>query len=219
MDAYIEILGAMTKWQCELTDSDLREIGEFTRENVLRWMESHNGADWWTTLPLVDFHAVCGDIDIPWATEEARLCFMADCQPFFDREREKLREKAMKRALYLKTLVVGQDVNLISGIYNGKGKVTKVTPSGLELGLLRSDNDGKECNGKGTFEGGPWYIDHLTFNERLDLLNQIAPGIDSLAPRIAQPKAHASTNRNNDVTAVSEAFPLDEPGFYTKTQV
>ena len=34
----------------ELTDSDLREIGEFTRENVLTWMESHKGVDWFDTL-------------------------------------------------------------------------------------------------------------------------------------------------------------------------
>jgi hypothetical protein len=59
----------------ELTDSDLREIGEFTRENVLTWMESHKGVDWFDTLtwgPIHDFHAVCGDIDTPWGAEEGR---------------------------------------------------------------------------------------------------------------------------------------------------
>jgi|HubBroStandDraft_1064217.scaffolds.fasta_scaffold21191_4 hypothetical protein len=32
-----------------------------------------------------------------------------------------------------KTLVVGQDVYIESGIYSSKGKVVKVTPSGVEV--------------------------------------------------------------------------------------
>ena len=59
----------------ELTDSDLREIDEFTRDNVLTWMESHKGVDWFDILtwgPIHDFHAVCGDIDIGWRAEEGR---------------------------------------------------------------------------------------------------------------------------------------------------
>ncbi len=70
MSAYIELVGGpglMRRY--ELTDSDLREIGKFTRGNVLMWMESHRGVDWADVLPIEDFHAVCGDIDIPWATE------------------------------------------------------------------------------------------------------------------------------------------------------
>jgi len=73
--AYIEIMGAVMLTRCELTLSDLREIGEFTRENVLAWMESRTSPDWVGVLHVQDFHAVCGHIDIPWATEEAKLCW------------------------------------------------------------------------------------------------------------------------------------------------
>jgi len=41
------------------------------------WMESHTDPGWVGILHVGDFHAVCGDIDIPWATEEARLLFMS----------------------------------------------------------------------------------------------------------------------------------------------
>ena len=64
--------------QHALTDKELREIGKFTRENVLRWMESHKGVDWFDILtwgPIHDFHAVCGDVDIPWAAEESRRTY------------------------------------------------------------------------------------------------------------------------------------------------
>lgn len=66
-------------WRRELTDSDLREIGKFTRGNVLTWMNSHQGVDWVDIHPVWDFHAVVRDnsglrhMDIPWAKEEARL--------------------------------------------------------------------------------------------------------------------------------------------------
>lgn len=73
MDAYIEIVGAVAVWRCELHSSDLCFIGEFTRENVLRWMENYNFEV--GVYGQEDFHAVCGDIDIPWATEKARLCW------------------------------------------------------------------------------------------------------------------------------------------------
>jgi hypothetical protein len=78
MCAYIEILGAVMKWRRGLTNSDLRQIGKFTRENVLAWMERQRSTDWVGTLPVEDFHAVCGDMDIPWATEEAKLFWTAE---------------------------------------------------------------------------------------------------------------------------------------------
>jgi hypothetical protein len=62
----------------ELTNGELREIGEFTRGNVLRWMESHKGVDWIDILtwgPIDDFHAVCGDKEIPWAKKTARKAY------------------------------------------------------------------------------------------------------------------------------------------------
>jgi len=71
MKAYIEIVGAETLTRREL-EWGLGFI-EFTRENVLAWMEEQTNTDWVGIHPIEDFHAVCGDIEIPWATEEARL--------------------------------------------------------------------------------------------------------------------------------------------------
>lgn len=76
MQAYIEILSEHVIWpRLELSSSHLNEIGEFTRENVARWLNTpmrtgqfcHIGIYGWK-----DFHAVCGDIDIPWATDEVK---------------------------------------------------------------------------------------------------------------------------------------------------
>jgi hypothetical protein len=72
---YVEIVGDIGLFRCELNKADLCFIGEFTRFNVSRWMYNHTGPDWVGILPVEDFHAVCGDIDIPWATEKARLCW------------------------------------------------------------------------------------------------------------------------------------------------
>ncbi len=71
---YIEIVGDFTTWRIDLTLWNVFCIGEFTRENVEDWLVANYTRrirfkeDW-----FVDFHAVCGDIDIPWATEAARL--------------------------------------------------------------------------------------------------------------------------------------------------
>ncbi len=73
MHAYIEFIGAVACGRRELQPHELRQIGEFTRENVLTWMDSHTGPDWVGILPVEDFHAVCDGIDIPWATEAARF--------------------------------------------------------------------------------------------------------------------------------------------------
>jgi hypothetical protein len=72
---YIEIRGALALWRRSLDKADLHFIGEFTRENVLAWMNRQRSPDWICILPVDDFHAVCGDIDIPWAKEAARLCW------------------------------------------------------------------------------------------------------------------------------------------------
>jgi hypothetical protein len=73
---YLEIVGSIAVCRRELDKADLCFIGEFTRENILAWTDRQHGADWVAVLPVADFHAVCGDIDIPWATEEARSCWM-----------------------------------------------------------------------------------------------------------------------------------------------
>jgi hypothetical protein len=71
-------------------------------------------------------------------------------------------------------LVVGQFVNMVSnGIYGGTGKITKVTPDGVEVksenNLLCFDNEGNELDGsrrdrlgfgpnpKSPFETAIWY--------------------------------------------------------------
>jgi len=78
MHAYIDIKGAGAD-RHEFTDRELREIGEFTRENILRWLKRWLKADcdgaFWGALNYFeddDFHAVCGDIDIPWADDETK---------------------------------------------------------------------------------------------------------------------------------------------------
>ena len=85
MQAYIEAAGGTGVWRLKLEDDHLREIGEFTKENILAWYERYrrtdvsapNGKDplilyHMDELPQEDFHAVNGDIDIPWAKEELR---------------------------------------------------------------------------------------------------------------------------------------------------
>src|SRR5215471_16421666 len=78
MRAYIDIKGVAVD-RHELTDSELQEIGEFTRENVLRWLKAWLREDcngfFWGALNYFeddDFHAVCGDTDIPWANEDTK---------------------------------------------------------------------------------------------------------------------------------------------------
>jgi hypothetical protein len=74
MNAYVEVRGEYTMGpRKELTDSDLREIGEFTRENVSRWVDRHVNPLTYEGDVCVDFHAVCGDPDIPWADENAKV--------------------------------------------------------------------------------------------------------------------------------------------------
>lgn len=75
MQAYIEYVGAVTLSRYPLDEYELRNIGEFTRENILGWLNSHTGPDWVGIIPVEDFCAVCGDIDIPWATEKAKADF------------------------------------------------------------------------------------------------------------------------------------------------
>jgi hypothetical protein len=66
---YIEIVGEITVWSIKLTLWDRLRIGKFTRENVAMWLENRTRMD--PGYYSGDFHAVCGDIDIPWATKEA----------------------------------------------------------------------------------------------------------------------------------------------------
>jgi|GEM_PF-3729796 len=69
--AYIEIVGDLSVSRWNLNQFDLRLIGEFTRWRVAQWLYNRG------VVGLDDFHAVCGDIDIPWDTEEARSIWNA----------------------------------------------------------------------------------------------------------------------------------------------
>lgn len=71
--AWIEFMSEGRCGRHELQAHELPQIGAFTRENVVTWMDSHTEATWVGITPVMDIHAVCGEIDIPWATEEARL--------------------------------------------------------------------------------------------------------------------------------------------------
>ena len=72
--ALVEVVSSTTLKGHEFCHADLREIGEFTRENVLAWLNAQVGGWHWEHVGIVeDFHAVCGDIDIPWATKEAAV--------------------------------------------------------------------------------------------------------------------------------------------------
>ena len=74
---YIEIVSTAVKWRHNLSKADLYFIGEFTRENISSWLEHQRNPNWIGLLPVEDFHAVCDNIDIPWATEEAKMCYSA----------------------------------------------------------------------------------------------------------------------------------------------
>ena len=71
---YIEIVRGVGAGRLYLVDAHLREIGELTRENVAYWLDNIPGPDA-EGYPIMDFHVVCDDIDIPWATKEGRDCY------------------------------------------------------------------------------------------------------------------------------------------------
>jgi hypothetical protein len=69
MNGYIEVVGGIGthRLDCELTDEVLHDIGKFTRENITKWLERWGVPG---DFPIEDLHAVCDDIEIPWATKE-----------------------------------------------------------------------------------------------------------------------------------------------------
>jgi hypothetical protein len=77
---WIDVVGHI--WQpgiglCAMTYSlnkhDMDTIGEPTRENVSAWIDTHSG----DFQDIVDFRAVVGEVEIPWATEEGEAAFFA----------------------------------------------------------------------------------------------------------------------------------------------
>jgi hypothetical protein len=87
-----------------------------------------------------------------------------------------------------KTLVVGQYVQLGSGIYDGgAGKVIRVTPWGVEVqttskGLLCFDSRGHLCNSQGeTYSNAPWSTDPWAW-EHINTLGTYECGTWELIP-------------------------------------
>jgi hypothetical protein len=69
MRAYIEIRSAFVHCRRDLSKADLCFIGEFTPENISSWLDRGNCLDGYVGIyGWEDFHAVCGDIDIPWGS-------------------------------------------------------------------------------------------------------------------------------------------------------
>jgi hypothetical protein len=79
MQAYIEIISEhIIPGRFELQRFELWLIGEFTRENISRWLDSGGPLGWSFEMGVygwTDFHAVCGEIDVPWASEEAKNAY------------------------------------------------------------------------------------------------------------------------------------------------
>ena len=59
-------------WRFELHPADLWAIGEFTRENIESWLKRANCRFEIGIYEYQDFHAVCGEVDIPLATDEGK---------------------------------------------------------------------------------------------------------------------------------------------------
>jgi hypothetical protein len=70
MSAYLKILGPEVIYGRVLDKADLCFIGEFTRENISAWLDRGPFLEA-SLYGHEDFHAVCGDIDIPWAKEDS----------------------------------------------------------------------------------------------------------------------------------------------------
>lgn len=87
--AYVLILGklwmpmATATMRIDLRDYDLENIGEFTRENVEQWLMTHSG----DFSSVTDFYAVCGNVEIPWSSEENEMAYYDnDLELDFDEE-------------------------------------------------------------------------------------------------------------------------------------
>ena len=77
---YVQVVGTIwmpaitAAMEYPLTKHDLENIGEFTRENVERWLDTRAG----DFQSVTDFFATYGDTDIVWADEENE-CIYNDC--------------------------------------------------------------------------------------------------------------------------------------------
>jgi hypothetical protein len=72
--AYVQVIGYIwmpshveCSYTFQLSDSDLKNIGDFTRDNVEEWLSSHSG----DFRSISDFCAVCGSEELNWAKEDS----------------------------------------------------------------------------------------------------------------------------------------------------
>jgi hypothetical protein len=76
--AYVTVLGKLWMPTCDasteikLSDYDLENIGEFNRENVEQWLMTHTG----DFSQVIDFTATCGEIEIPWSSEDNEIRYL-----------------------------------------------------------------------------------------------------------------------------------------------
>lgn len=65
--AYVDVRGIIWSggdavYTYQLDDSDLTEIGDFTRDNIRKWLRAHAG----DFQHIKDFHAECGETEVDW---------------------------------------------------------------------------------------------------------------------------------------------------------
>jgi len=78
--AYVDVLGiiwmpaVMAAKRTQLSDRDLKNIGEFTRENVYNWLAVHEG----DFRSIEDFYAVVGEEEIDWVKDTSEAHWL-DC--------------------------------------------------------------------------------------------------------------------------------------------
>jgi hypothetical protein len=72
--AYVQVIGYIwmpshveRSYIFQLSDSELKEIGDFTRDNISNWLAIHAG----DFRVISDFCAVCGSEELNWVKEDS----------------------------------------------------------------------------------------------------------------------------------------------------
>ena len=76
-------MGGKAYMPYDLTKSDVENIGELTRENIAKWLDSHSG----DFQGIVDFQADIGDFFSDWANDDSED-FMHKCMGDYEEEEE-----------------------------------------------------------------------------------------------------------------------------------
>lgn len=83
---WIEVIGriwmpaTICAQRIDLGKYEMDNIGEPTRENVMNWLGSHAG----DFQSIKDFHAIIGDVEIPWENEESECVYSDSMYPSMD---------------------------------------------------------------------------------------------------------------------------------------